>query len=82
MKAHRTDLLSLVFGLLMLASVVWWLLGRALHLPLPQAGWIFAGVLILFGALGLAGALRSDRAHPEEPIEAVVPPDEITTDIR
>lgn len=61
MKAHRTDLVSLAFGLVFLALSVWWLLARILGLTLPPVGWFLAGALILIGVLGLAGALRSGR---------------------
>ncbi|RIV38605.1 hypothetical protein [Micromonospora radicis] len=61
MKAHRTDLVSFAFGLLFLALSAWWLLAQVLGLVLPPVGWFLAGGLILVGALGLIGALRSSR---------------------
>ncbi|RZU78123.1 hypothetical protein EV384_6875 [Micromonospora kangleipakensis] len=61
MKAHRTDLVSLAFGLVFLALSIWWLLARILGLTLPPVGWFLAGGLILVGVLGLVGALRSGR---------------------
>ncbi|SCG56640.1 hypothetical protein GA0070613_2706 [Micromonospora inositola] len=61
MKAHRTDLVSLAFGLVFLALSVWWLLARILGLTVPPVGWFLAGALVLIGVLGLAGALRSGR---------------------
>jgi hypothetical protein len=66
MKAHRTDGLSLAFGLVFLAAVGWWFFGRTVDIGLPQVGWFVAAALIVFGVLGLFGALRSDagrRAH-------------------
>ncbi|MGC9666690.1 hypothetical protein ACNTMW_09055 [Planosporangium sp. 12N6] len=60
MKAHRTDGLSLTFGLVFLAAVGWWFFGRTVDLALPQLGWLVAAALIVFGVLGLVGALRSD----------------------
>jgi hypothetical protein len=60
MKSHRTDGLSLAFGLVLLAAFGWWLFGRTFSLALPQLGWFAAGALIVFGVLGLVGALRSD----------------------
>ena len=60
MKPHRTDGLSLAFGLVFLVAVGWWLFGRAIHLALPELGWFAAGALIIFGILGLFGALRGD----------------------
>jgi hypothetical protein len=63
MKAHRTDGLSLAFGLVFLAAVGWWFFGRTVDLALPQLGWFAAAALIVFGALGLFGALRSDAGR-------------------
>ncbi|MFS8477665.1 MAG: hypothetical protein FWJ93_01595 [Micromonosporaceae bacterium] len=61
MKAHRTDGLSLTFGLIFLAIVAWWLVAEFIDLSLPNAGWFVAGTLILLGLLGLVGALRPTR---------------------
>ncbi|SCL40967.1 hypothetical protein GA0074692_6073 [Micromonospora pallida] len=61
MKAHRTDLLSLAFGLLFLAAAAWWLLSQLLDLMVP-IGWFLAGALVVVGALGLLGALRATRS--------------------
>jgi hypothetical protein len=58
MNVHRTDKLSLVFGLIFVSFVVAWLFGSQLDVDLPTAGWFIAGGLILFGALGLMGSLR------------------------
>jgi hypothetical protein len=62
MKAHRTDGVSLTFGLIFLGIVAWWLVAQLLDLALPAVGWFLAGALILIGMLGLLGALRSHRA--------------------
>jgi hypothetical protein len=70
MKPHRTDGLSLAFGLVFLLAVGWWLFGRAVDIPLPQLGWFVAGALIVFGVLGLLGALRSDRGRDRDKIPA------------
>jgi hypothetical protein len=63
MKAHRTDGLSLAFGLIFLAAVGWWFFGRTVDIALLQLGWFVAAALIAFGVLGLVGALRSDRGR-------------------
>nr|WP_229400770.1 hypothetical protein [Micromonospora okii] len=63
MRAHRTDIVSLGFGLFFVALAAWWLLAQLLGLALPPVGWFLAGGLILIGVLGLAGALRSGRGH-------------------
>lgn len=74
MKAHRTDGVSLTFGLLFLGMVIWWLLAQVFDLALPAVGWFVAGALILLGVLGLFGALRSNRnAPPPEPAQADLP---------
>ncbi|GHJ11952.1 hypothetical protein TPA0907_63190 [Micromonospora humidisoli] len=61
MKAHRTDLVSFVFGLLFVGLALWWLLAQILGLALPAVGWFLAGALVLIGLLGLVGAVRSAR---------------------
>lgn len=61
MKPHRTDGISLSFGLIFLLIAAWWAVAQVLTVRLPAAGWLVAGVLILFGTLGLLGAIRSGR---------------------
>ncbi|MFC5946312.1 hypothetical protein, partial [Micromonospora harpali] len=63
MKAHRTDVVSLGFGLFFVALAAWWLLAQLLGLALPPVGWFLAGGLLLIGVLGLVGALRSGRGN-------------------
>jgi len=60
MKPHRLDGVSLTFGLIFLGIVVVWLFNQAVSIHL-NAGWIVAVGLILFGGLGLLGALRSGK---------------------
>jgi hypothetical protein len=74
MKPHRTDGVSLVFGLLFLAVTGWWLLAEILDLAVPAAGWFVAGGLILFGLLGLLGAMRTARHEPASGPPASGPP--------
>jgi hypothetical protein len=69
MKTHRTDGLSLVFGLVFLTVVVWWGVAQIIDVSLPHPGWFVAIALIVLGLLGLVGAVRSHRT-PEVP-----PPD-------
>jgi len=61
MKRHGTDGVSLTFGLIFLGIVIVWLFNVVVNLHVRQPGWIAAGALILFGLIGLLGALRSDR---------------------
>jgi uncharacterized membrane protein HdeD (DUF308 family) len=61
MKKHRTDSVSLVFGVIFLVVVGWWLLGRTISIGLPTLGWVVAVALIVLGGLGLLAALRGNR---------------------
>jgi hypothetical protein len=64
MRPHRTDGVSLSFGILFLLVVAWWAVSRVMTLHLPAVGWLVAGGLIVFGVIGLLGALRSARSTP------------------
>jgi hypothetical protein len=73
-RAHRTDLVSLAFGLLFVGLAAWWLTARLLGFVLPPVGWFLAGALVLIGVLGLVGALRSARSpRPAEPGSTIGP---------
>jgi len=61
MRPHRTDGISLSFGMIFLFVAVWWAIAQVVTVRLPAAGWLVAGGLILFGAVGLIGAIRSGR---------------------
>jgi hypothetical protein len=81
MKPHRTDGLSLTFGLIFLGIVIVWLFNQAVEVDL-NAGWIVAVGLIIFGLLGLLGALRSDKhdkpssSVPSSSVPASAEPDD------
>jgi hypothetical protein len=64
---HRTDLLSLLFGVFFLAAALWWAavhyLDWKIDWNLPRLGWFAAGGLILLGLLGVAASFRRDRAE-------------------
>lgn len=62
MKPHRTDKVSLGFGLVFIVFVVWWLLADQLRISPETTGWLAAGGLILFGTLGLMASLRPRRS--------------------
>lgn len=74
MTPHRTDRLSLGFGLFFLLVVLWWLLDSQINVHLPTAGWFVAGGLILFGVLGLFGSLRPRQGEPAPASEPVSTP--------
>jgi hypothetical protein len=66
MRRHRTDAVSLGFGLLFLAIAGWWVLSRYLDLGIdvPHTGWVAAALLIVLGLLGVAASLRRNPAQP------------------
>ncbi|GGK92278.1 hypothetical protein [Mangrovihabitans endophyticus] len=68
MKPHRADGVSLSFGLIFVLVAAWWAVSRVVHLRLPTLGWLIAGMLILFGMIGLLRAIRSGRRA--EPVQA------------
>jgi hypothetical protein len=61
MKPHRMDGVSFSFGLLFLLVAFWWAVAQIVTVRLPALGWLVAGGLILFGVIGLLGAIRSGR---------------------
>ena len=67
MKPHRTDGISLSFGLIFLLVVLWWAVSQVVTLRLPAVGWLVASALILFGVIGLLGAIRSGRQAEQRP---------------
>ncbi|MBM2619253.1 hypothetical protein JIG36_27245 [Actinoplanes sp. LDG1-06] len=76
MKPHRMDGVSLSFGVLFLLVAIWWAVSRVVTIHLPAVGWLVAGGLILFGVIGLLGALRSARSAAvteQKPAPAVAP---------
>jgi hypothetical protein len=73
MKPHRTDGVSLSFGLIFLLIALWWALSRMMTIHLPAIGWLVAGGLIMFGVIGLLGAIRSGRStQPPVQVAATV----------
>lgn len=76
MKPHRTDGVSLSFGIIFLLIALWWAVSRVVTLHLPAVGWMVAGGLIVFGVIGLLGAIRSGRrpVPPPQPEPAVAEP--------
>jgi hypothetical protein len=80
MKPHRLDGVSLTFGLIFLVIVVIWLFSQAVSVHL-NAGWIVAVGLILFGGLGLMGALRSDKPSKRSKAEQNADPYDYDLDV-
>lgn len=71
MKPHRMDGVSLTFGLIFLLIPLWWAVSQVVALRLPAVGWLVAGGLIVFGVVGLLGAIRSSRRDlPSGPVVA------------
>lgn len=70
MKSHRTDNLSLFFGVAFLLVSGGYLASAHLSLELPSAGWFIAGALIFFGLVAAITALvppsRPKPALPDE----------------
>jgi hypothetical protein len=82
LKPHRTDALSLTFGVIFLGAVVIWILNKVASSQLPGMGWVVAGGLIVAGVIGLTSALRSDRAKDADAADEPAPTahDEFATD--
>jgi low affinity Fe/Cu permease len=57
-KKHRTDGVSLVFGVVFLLVAIWLIFGRTVHIGLGTLAWVTAVALISIGGVGLLGALR------------------------
>jgi hypothetical protein len=73
MKPHRTDGVSLSFGLIFLLVALWWAVSRVVDVHLPAVGWLVAGALIMFGVIGLLGAIRSGRTPAPQPTPVTEP---------
>ena len=70
MRTHRTDPVSLTFGLIFLAIAAVWLAVKIGGWTVPNVGWFVAGLLIVAGVVGLLGALRAGRS-PATPATGV-----------
>jgi hypothetical protein len=66
-KAHRTDSISLFFGLAFLIVSLGYLANVYLNLNLPSMGWFVAAGLVFLGIVGAITALvPTKRATPEQ----------------
>ena len=83
MRPHRTDGVSLSFGILFLLVAAWWAISQVITVHLPAVGWLVAGGLIAFGVIGLLGALRSSRriTDAERPAAEPEPAAEVPGDL-
>lgn len=61
MKPHRTDLVSLIFGVLFLGAAGLWLLAQFVHLHVAAVALLVAIGLVLVGVFGLTYTLVADR---------------------
>ncbi|MEV4415914.1 hypothetical protein [Catellatospora sp. NPDC049609] len=61
MKPHRTDSVSLFFGLVFLLVSGAFLARHAFDVELPSLGWFIAGGLIILGVLAVLGALSPSK---------------------
>ena len=64
MNRHRTDTVSLTFGLTFLVVLVGWLLTRVVEVDLPPVGWLIAGAFVLLGVLGVITTVRPTGRTP------------------
>lgn len=74
MKPHRTDPVSLTFGLLFVGVAGFWLTAQLVTLDVVSVGWFVAGTLLVLGGIGIAQALATasrsnDRHRPTEPVQ-------------
>lgn len=57
MKPHRTDLISLTFGLIFLGAAGLWALSREVNLDVSALGWLAVAGLIVLGGVGITHAI-------------------------
>jgi hypothetical protein len=57
LRLHRTDGISLTFGLVFLGAAVLWLIARLASLNAAVVGWMVVCGLFVLGGLGLATAI-------------------------
>lgn len=69
MRSHRTDSVSLFFGLAFLMVAVGYLANVYLNLNLPRMGWFIAAGLIFLGIVGAITALVPTRKEEPPTIE-------------
>lgn len=71
MKSHRTDSISLFFGLAFLIIALGYLTKVYLNLNLPSMGWFIAGGLVFLGIVGAVTALVPSKqvTQVEQPVE-------------
>ena len=76
MKSHRTDSVSLFFGLAFLMISLGYLAKVYLNLNLPSMGWFIAAGLVFLGVVGAITALIPSRRAATPTVEQGAGPQE------
>lgn len=73
MKSHRTDNVSLFFGLIFVLVAGAFIARRFVSIDLPDLGWFIAGGLIILGVIGAVSAVIGNRKPAAEPAQPAEP---------
>lgn len=71
MKSHRTDSVSLFFGLAFVLIALGYLANVYLNLNLPSMGWFIAAGLVFLGIVGAITALVPSRQAAPAAVEQI-----------
>lgn len=74
MKMHRTDSVSLFFGVVFLLVAAGFLARRMLNVELPDLAWLIAGGVTVLGLIGVLGALVPSRKKDDSSVQTPVEP--------
>ena len=75
MKSHRTDSISLFFGLAFILISLGYLANVYLNLDLPRMGWFIAAGLVFLGIVGAITALVPTRQAAPAAVEQTSEPE-------
>lgn len=64
---HRTDGVSLAFGMVFLGLAGLWVASRVVSVNIVTFGWFVVGMLLLLGVLGIAGSLVAATRRGDDP---------------